>query len=496
MSQALIASRQLLVEQEGWKDPMAGQPLEVYLVGGRSRGGSLVVPLDDPFLTSDEGSASFVILAGARRTWALQALHQYLHVLQVGQSMREEPWFYEASALYAEERLSGGQVGLAALLARRFREPQRSLILDLPELRGSATVFLAHLAQRHGEGILKLAWELAGRQPGEGAVMALDSALRLTDQTTFLGAFREYTLLNGYPDPGQRPAGTYGHLGVPVPVAASAWEVTSLPDGNSAATPILVEPLGAAYIRMHGLAGVAALHLELETSGESPIAGDVLVSDDHVAGGWVAAPLQFKEGRADLGVPLEAGGELVVVVRNQRLRKGPAEAVRFSAVPDPSFPYDLAFLSADASPGQIDLSWGSESQRRMYGWTVYRSLHPQGPFHLMNNLPLPSLGDSDSPMAYHFIDTDIKPGTLYYYQVEGLTLDGLARRSTTIVRRAAPLARSRRWPSQLSARPAVLQRSIRALAAGRHRSEGVAAIIDPSPRRIPGDQEKEKVPER
>jgi len=133
----------------------------------------------------------------------------------------------------------------------------------------------------------------------------------------------------------------------------------------------------------------------------------------------------------------------VLVVRNDRRRAVESAEVSFRIDPDPSFPYDLAHLSAESSLDQIDVSWGCESERRVYGWMVYRAEDPQGPFTALTSMPLPSIGDSDTPLAYHYSDNSVQPGVLYYYQVEGITVDGLARRSAVIARRAAPAPTAR-----------------------------------------------------
>ncbi len=45
------------------------------------------------------------------------------------------------------------------------------------------------------------------------------------------------------------------------------------------------------------------------------------------------------------------------------------------------------------------------------------------------------MGDSRRPLAYNYTDTQVQAGRLYYYLVEGITLDGLARRSPVVARR-------------------------------------------------------------
>jgi hypothetical protein len=212
--------------------------------------------------------------------------------------------------------------------------------------------------------------------------------------------------------------------------------VTDLPAGMSAPEGLRIEPLGAVYIQIEDLGEVGSVALEVEAEPGTSISADVLVSWRPIPAGWLAVPLQFKDGRASLGVPLEAGGRMVLILRNDETSPGPARPVSFILEADPVFPFDLAFLSADAAPGQIDLSWGSESERRIYGWLVYRAEAPQGPFRPLSRFPVPSMGDSRRPLAYNYTDTQVSAGRLYYYLVEGITIDGLARRSPVVARRA------------------------------------------------------------
>jgi hypothetical protein len=308
-------------------------------------------------------------------------------------------------------------------------------------LRGGGVLYLAYLGANYGDGLIQHAWEIAGRRAGENSLGALDAALRLGGATSFEETWRAFTILNGYPDPHLRPEGVYGRLTPAVPAARASRVVTSLPEGEPGPGSLQIEPLGAAYVRMHGFEDAAAVQIEIESEPGTELAADALVSWRHGSVGWLAVPFRFSEGRAELGVPVEPGTQIVIVVRHQAGSGAATAGVAFSAFADPSFPFDLSFLAADPAPGAVEVSWGSESERRMYGWTVYRALDPQGPFERLNALPLPSPGDSAGPLDYRYIDTTVEPGRLYYYLVEGVTEDGLARRSPVVARRALASAR-------------------------------------------------------
>jgi hypothetical protein len=350
--------------------------------------------------------------------------------------MREAGWLYEAAALALEERLALGGAIPARLVEARMARPELSLMSDDPELMGSGALFLSYLMETRGDGILLGMWERAAAVYGENSLGAIGSALRLTDLSSLHLAWREFTIWNGYPETEQRPPALFTSLAVPVPAARPARQVTSLPDGEAGRDALRIEPMGATYIQIRDVGDVGSVQVEVETDPGARVSADVLVSWRHVPAGWLAVPLRFQDGRARLGVPLETGGQLVLVVRNDATEPGQVRPVSFDVYADPAYPFELSFLSADASPGRIDLSWGSESESRIYGWMVYRAQAAQGPFRPLSRFPVPSVGDSPDPLAYHYTDTEVVAGRLYYYQVEGITVDGLARRSPMVARRA------------------------------------------------------------
>ncbi len=440
VARVLSMAREILVGQGGWLERDAGgQPMDVHLVARPQAGPSLTVPLEHPDVMTEEGSLAAITITGPPSTWAAQALHQYLHALQMGYSVREAAWLYEASALLLEERLKGGGAITADLLAGWMERPERSLTTATPADPGPGALFLAYLTETRGADVLKRVWERAALIYGDNALGALNASLRLGDFTTLPEAWREFTIWNGVPEPSARPTALYTSLSAAVPPARPA-QVLSGPSGlNEPPRTVRVEPLGAAYVVARDLGDVGAVQVELETDPLATVSADALVSWRHAPGGWLAVPLRFQDGRARLGVPLETGSQLVLVVRNDALDRSGAREVTCTVQIDPGFPFELAFLSAEASPGQIDLSWGSERESRLYGWMVYRATDPQGPFQPLSRFPVPSMGDSDEPLGYDFVDTTVIPGTLYYYQVEGITVDGLARRSPVVTRRAEPL---------------------------------------------------------
>ena len=430
----LLDARRMLVEQGKWPDPQHGKPMDVYLLNSSVAGGSRVVPEIDPALSAEEGGDVFMVLAGPPRRWPTQVLHQYLHAVQLGISLREPVWLYEASALLLEERLGGAAVP-ADLVVRRLAEPERSLAAEDPRLAGGAAVFLAQVVEIWGEETLRLTWELAGRTFGENAVVALDSALRLTDAATLADAMRSWSVANAYPVPEARPTGTYASLATPVPVARRARDITSASDTEGLTRPLVVDPLGAAYVRLSIPALAGGVRVEIEAEADAVISADLLVSSRQAAGGWMAVPFRLAEGRGSVALPLEPGTEAVVILRNDAWPGAAPRRIGLAVVPEPGAPFELSYLSADPTSGRVEVTWGSESESGLFGWMVYRATDVAGPWQPVTRFPLPAMGDSESPLSYQFVDADLEPGTLYYYVLEGITEDGLARRTAAVAAR-------------------------------------------------------------
>ncbi|MFQ5719318.1 MAG: hypothetical protein ACE5IK_07190 [Acidobacteriota bacterium] len=423
---ALARAHTRLVERGGWPEPGLEGPLDLYLVAGPAPGNSRTLPhvITDP--SRESGLATAVILTGPPTTWASRAVHQYLHVLQIQQSAREDLWLYEASAV-ALERLLGHDPD-------RVAGPR--LVPPGPAEAGVA-LFLEHEARMHGTDLLRDVWREAHDRYGPNSVASIDVALRLSAATTLDEAWRTFTVWQAYPEVTDRPD-LPGRPAASLPPAPPDHQVTDLPDALIGNDRLIIPAFSAAFIRFTGLDDAGAVHLDIDLDdAERAVSVDVLVSWKTAPLGWMVVPVPLSRGRGELTVPMAPGSRAVAIIRSHDPPGGEAARVEFAASAEPSFPYDLSFLAADASPGQVDVSWGTETETSMFGWLVYRATDPQGPYRQVNPLPVPSMGSSDSPLAYYFTDASVVPGTRYYYLVEGLTVDGLARRSAAVAARAA-----------------------------------------------------------
>ena len=436
VGRTLDAAWQILVQNGGWPDPTRDGPLEVNLLNGFAEGPSRTLPLAAPGAHPEEGVPAALVVTGASAHWPLAALHQFLHAAQLSGSAREELWAYESTALALEDRLLGGGMLDRDLLKSLQATPQRSLAGETPDRVTAAAPFLAWLAATRGDDVLARWWQRAASDWGDNSLVALDATLRLTDLIPLDEAWRNFTVWSAYPDKGLRPHQVAPGLARTLPVTAAAATITQVPAADTSVAGLTLEPLGHAVLRLQDLDGIGAVFVELTAEPGAEPGADALVRWPHVEAGWLAVPFHFIDGVARLGIPLEPGTEVALILRDHR-RQGEPLAMNWEVNVDHAFPFELSFLAAEASPSGIDLTWGSESERGLFGWLVYRSTKPGGPFVPVGSIPFPALGETAGPLSYHFADASVRPGRLYYYLVEGLTLDGLAKRSPVVVRRSA-----------------------------------------------------------
>lgn len=80
------------------------------------------------------------------------------------------------------------------------------------------------------------------------------------------------------------------------------------------------------------------------------------------------------------------------------------------------------------------LRWSTASEVDNFGFDVFRSLSEDGPFERINPDTIPGAGTVDTPTRYEYVDTDIEPGSTYYYYVESISLQGEREQFTPIIK--------------------------------------------------------------
>ncbi len=78
------------------------------------------------------------------------------------------------------------------------------------------------------------------------------------------------------------------------------------------------------------------------------------------------------------------------------------------------------------------IRWSTASEKDNFGYEIYRGPTEDGPFESINAEPLQGAGTTDIPQKYTFTDDSIKAGTVYWYYVESISMDGTRKRLTPI----------------------------------------------------------------
>ncbi len=209
----------------------------------------------------------------------------------------------------------------------------------------------------------------------------------------------------------------------PVPYAG---EYAAFPAAEiQTATPLA--PFGATYLRFasDGLEG--GLRLSLEGDAPGRFQAQLLLTPRKPGAPLVHAVVSLDtRGHGSIGIPWATYGEVVLIVGNV-MRGGAPATYSFVARPDPTFPFELTSLAADAEETDVRLTWETRSESGLFGWIVYRSEQSNGPPHRVNDLIVPAIGDGDGPVAYQYLDDGVARGRTYFYRLVGITHDGLVR---------------------------------------------------------------------
>lgn len=102
-------------------------------------------------------------------------------------------------------------------------------------------------------------------------------------------------------------------------------------------------------------------------------------------------------------------------------------------------PMPPAEAPADAQPPagaapvyKNTISWSTASEHDNFGFDIYRSQDPEGPFIRLNKSPVEGAGTVDEPRSYEWVDATIDPRQTYYYYVESISMAGVRERFTPV----------------------------------------------------------------
>jgi hypothetical protein len=92
---------------------------------------------------------------------------------------------------------------------------------------------------------------------------------------------------------------------------------------------------------------------------------------------------------------------------------------------DESLPVQMAELRANTNPEKgITLSWETASELNSAGFHVWKSEQQDGEYSRITTAIIPSAGNSSSMNEYAYSDPTVKAGTIYWYKIEEISLDG------------------------------------------------------------------------
>jgi hypothetical protein len=387
-----------------------GDRIDGYLIPGADDSWSLV--LDATPLDGAEG---------ARRS----AIRLYAYAVARSLSTMPSRWA-EAVAAWTVLSVDGAPDAEAtALLSQRTRSLHAGLDAD-PGAGDS--LWLAFLEEAYGLAAVRATIEDLGRLP---PALALDSAVRRTTSDDLRAAFREFhlwtVLVGDRADSRHFPFAA--RLASPT-FATSAEGLPALAIRESAP----VAPLGASHVLLVPDESHGGLHVRFE--GDALASWDVDLVLAAFGGALRRVPVSVgPDGRGEVTVPLPGVRDALLLVRNLSSSDDGAHRYSVTAFHEPRFPFELASLEAAWTPEArgVLVSWETTSEQSLVGFNVVRADVESGLEVVINPVWVPAMGDRDEPAAYRFLDPSADPERAYAYRIEGVTNEGIAAASRSVL---------------------------------------------------------------
>jgi hypothetical protein len=339
------------------------------------------------------------------------------------------PMWAESFATWTVGRLAGQPApGLLELMSGRLDRLEEGLLRVDPELAAGNAIWLTFLDEAYGgASVPAVMTELATAAP---VSVALDRAVRKVSGLGLESALREFHLWSVLV--GERDDGRHFSFGSRLEAPGFASVSHGMPTFSVRNDPA-VAPLGAIslLVRPESSEGGATVMFEGDVSGRWEV--DLLL--DYEGGALHRVPLQLSpEGRGEITVPLDALGEIVLLVRNVAVEDDTPRPFTWAVHRERAFPFELGAFHATAgkeTPGVL-VSWETLSERSLVGFNVVRTRDDSDEVVRVNPIWVPAVGDVATPISYMFIDLSADPGVPYRYRVEGITTDGLTSRSEPV----------------------------------------------------------------
>ena len=98
---------------------------------------------------------------------------------------------------------------------------------------------------------------------------------------------------------------------------------------------------------------------------------------------------------------------------------------------DTPVPVSLSFFRPTLENGIVTIRWTTESELDNAGFNILRSNNRSNGFKQMNTALIQGAGTTGERSTYKWIDTAVKPGIVYYYQIEDVSFAGEHKVLTT-----------------------------------------------------------------
>jgi hypothetical protein len=107
-------------------------------------------------------------------------------------------------------------------------------------------------------------------------------------------------------------------------------------------------------------------------------------------------------------------------------QNSPATFISLGSEEGPGLPTAIGLISFAATGvgNDVKVDWETGHEVANLGFNLYRAESPTGPFEKINSALIPGLNYSALGKAYSYVDSDVSPGTLYYYKLEDIDAYG------------------------------------------------------------------------
>ncbi len=386
--------------------------IDIYLLplAGKVRGYTVL----EQALPAGQGATGFAVIDMSSRqdasAFAGMVSRTLTRLVLASRNASAPSWWTEASVSWIQARIAGPSFDLHRAIEARWNHPELGLDAEDPILgRGNVAMLWSIEDSRLEERTLVASWNALAAASGiddefEGINAALRrttgldlQALQLRAATAYFGA-------------GLEPA-RYSQRVEALPA------ISKRPD-----LPIATHGLGLISILPDPREPEGTL-LTLESDGGDWSATLLALRSE---GRWDQTQLHAVEDTLSVTIPWQDYERAVLLLHRSDGNDGPASYQLHAESTGPTGPFAFSSLAARRRPdGFVKLSWSSAWERGLFGWLVEQAPSPDGPWRLVQDIPLPALGLPGEGTGYSLLERRSTGDFPSYYRVVAVTTDGL-----------------------------------------------------------------------